>query len=165
MNAPQQPAPSNRKSPNAPIIGLVVVFCLIVLLARGQQDLAAATAQQVPAAATASASNDRHAADDYVRKFADDYVRKVMEKQGMVSLAYKRSLVPHWLYRACVRLNSSYVDANDCLDKAVLTLPTGSVPGTWRLDANSQAEKRVYWSFADCDSIRVQEGSGVCVTN
>ena len=39
------------------------------------------------------------------------------------------------------------------------------VPGTWRLDANSQAEKRVYWSFADCDSSRVHDGSGVCVTN
>ena len=143
MTKPKQPGPSNRKS-NTVIA--VLALCFIASLVRG------------PQAPAASASND---VDAMVRKVADD-VRVSMEKQA---LAYKRSLVPHWLYAACVRWNSSYVDANDCLDKVVLTLPTGSVPGTWRLDANSQAEKRVYWSFADCDSSRVQEGSSVCVTN
>ena len=149
---PKQPAPSNRKSRDASTIVAVLALCFVASLVRGQQ---------APAAATASASQD---VDAIVRKIADD-LRVSMEKQATVSLAYKRPLVPHWLYGACVRWNSSYVDANDCLDKAVLTLPTGSVPGTWRLDANSQAEKRAYWSFADCNSSRVWDGGGVCVTN
>ena len=88
-----------------------------------------------------------------------------MEKRGMVSLAYKHELVPRRLYASCVRLNTSYLAANNCVDEGVLALPSGSVPGTWRLDANSQARKRAFWSLAECDSARVWNGGGVCVSN
>ena len=81
------------------------------------------------------------------------------EQRNAQMLEHKRKFVPSAMYARCVATSGSYSDASDCIDRAVLDLPRGSVQGIWRLQ-NSPKGERIFWYFEECNSARVSEDLG-----
>jgi hypothetical protein len=90
-----------------------------------------------------------------------------MERRSANLIQYKRQFLPYRhqdVYARCVATSGSYSDASDCIDRAVLDLPRGSVGGVWRLQTHGKQD-RIFWDIADCNSERVWGGGGVCISN
>ena len=85
------------------------------------------------------------------------------EQRNAQMLEHKRKFVPSALYTRCVATSDSYSDASDCIDRAVLDLPRGSVHGIWRLQ-NSPKGERIFWYLEECNSARVEDRGGDCVS-
>ena len=86
------------------------------------------------------------------------------EQRSARMLEHKRKFVPSAMYARCVATSDSYSDASDCIDRAVLDLPRGSVRGIWRLQ-NSPKGERIFWYIEECNSVRVSEDlGGDCVS-
>jgi hypothetical protein len=86
-----------------------------------------------------------------------------MEQRNARMLEHKRKFVPSAMYARCVATSGSYSDASDCIDRAVLDLPRGSVQGIWRLQ-NSPKGERIFWYIEECNSARVEDRGGDCVS-
>jgi hypothetical protein len=82
-----------------------------------------------------------------------------MEQRNARMLEHKRKFVPSAMYARGVATSDSYSDASDCIDRAVLDLPRGSVQGIWRLQ-NSPKGERIFWYIEECNSARVWEDRG-----
>jgi hypothetical protein len=86
------------------------------------------------------------------------------ERRIADTVEYKRSLMPRHIYNRCnAATNGSYSDANECLDKALLSLPLGTVRGIWQFHKDGQVW--VFWTLEDCTSARTTAGGGVCISN
>jgi hypothetical protein len=85
------------------------------------------------------------------------------EQRNAQMLEHKRKFVPSAMYARCVATSGSYSDASDCIDRAVLDLPRGSVQGIWRLQ-NSPKGERIFWYIEECNSARVEDRGGDCVS-
>lgn len=79
------------------------------------------------------------------------------------AIAFKRQYVPTDLYDRCSAIGSSdYASVSECIDRAVLAMPPGSVAGYWRLQGAGQ--DRIYWDISDCLSARARGSSGTCIS-
>ncbi|MHC1947299.1 hypothetical protein IF803_23240 [Bradyrhizobium sp. UFLA06-06] len=80
------------------------------------------------------------------------------------AIAFKRQYVPKDLYDRCSAIGgSNYQHVSDCIDRAVLAMPRGSVDGYWRLQQVGEQD-RIYWDISDCQSARARGPGGVCIS-
>jgi hypothetical protein len=106
---------------------------------------------------------NKEAESDKLRKGAIN-VCMGSEQRNFRMLEHKRKYVPSAMYARCVATSNAYTEASECIDRAVLDLPRGSVRGIWRLQ-NSPTGERIFWYVEECNAARVGEDRGAdCVS-